>query len=156
MIGFNDHEWMLLNESTNSQIYSLLDRNFLKSSAIKVIPHVNSCVHKKECSHLKNEFDILSTIDHKNIVKPYEFMTSNQSCAMTTELAISDYSFFINKNKNYLKLNVVRDHFKQIAQALHHLHKMDIAHNDIKLENFLYFGNKILKISDFGFSIICK
>ena len=57
MIGFDDHEWMLLNESTNSQIYSLLDRNFLKSSAIKVIPHVNSCVPKKECSHLKNEFD---------------------------------------------------------------------------------------------------
>ena len=105
---------------------------------------------------MKNEFDILSDIDHTNIVKPIQFFSLDHSCSMTQELAISDYSFFLNKNKNYLKLGVVRDHFKQIAQALHYLHKMNIAHNDIKLENILYFGKKTLKISDFGYSRICK
>ncbi|CAF3711456.1 unnamed protein product [Rotaria sp. Silwood1] len=42
-----------------------------------------------------------------------------------------------------------------IAQAVYHLHAMDIAHRDLKAENFLLTNetdDAILKLSDFGFA----
>ena len=43
---------------------------------------------------------------------------------------------------------------KQIAQAIFYLHKMRIAHRDIKAENILINQNNEIKIIDLGLSIM--
>mmetsp|Transcript_55081 Transcript_55081/g.76385 ORF Transcript_55081/g.76385 Transcript_55081/m.76385 type:complete len:103 (+) Transcript_55081:132-440(+) len=69
---------------------------------------------------------------------------------MQQELALSDYRTFIGKNGQFLKLTVLAKHFLQIALAVHYLHGNNLAHNDLKLENYLYFGQQTLKLADFG------
>lgn len=39
----------------------------------------------------------------------------------------------------------------QVTSAIGYMHKMDIAHRDLKLENLLIDASKNVKICDFGF-----
>ena len=44
----------------------------------------------------------------------------------------------------------------QINAALRHLHKLDVAHRDLKPGNVLFAGDKWLKLCDFGFAKRCR
>jgi len=51
-------------------------------------------------------------------------------------------------------LNLVINIFKQMCEAVQELHLQNIAHMDIKFENFMYDkGNKTIYVIDFNFSI---
>lgn len=43
-----------------------------------------------------------------------------------------------------------RDLFRQMLSALGHLHGRDVAHRDVKLENWLTFPHRRIKLADFG------
>jgi serine/threonine protein kinase len=44
----------------------------------------------------------------------------------------------------------------QINAALAHLHRLDVAHRDLKPGNVLFAGDKWLKLCDFGFAKRCR
>ena len=51
-----------------------------------------------------------------------------------------------------MPLLLARSYAKQMVQAVSHIHEKKIAHQDIKLENFLVDVRYKLKLADFGFS----
>ena len=51
------------------------------------------------------------------------------------------------------KSNIFKKIFKQIFDAMNYIHKKNIAHRDIKLENILMTKNYEIKIIDFGFGM---
>ena len=60
------------------------------------------------------------------------------------------------KNKKYFSdedLNILKNIFKQIFEAMNYLHQNNISHRDIKMENILIKNNYEIKIIDFGFGL---
>ena len=112
---------------------------------------------KKRCVY--NEIKILKIINHKNIAKLYEVIKTDKQILIVQELVegISLRDYYNKEIRNQKGISIHKEYvfkniFKQIFDAMNYLHKKNIAHRDIKLENILMKKNYEIKIIDFGFA----
>ncbi|KAG1462275.1 hypothetical protein G6F46_003546 [Rhizopus delemar] len=114
--------------------------------AIKEIPRS----HKKQQNL---EIGILKELKpHKNIIQFFEIIEESNSIFLVMEMVqqgpvmdIVPYSFtkpYSNTQCKHL--------FKQLIDAIDHLHQQGILHGDIKPENILLTNNQTIKLIDFG------
>lgn len=114
---------------------------------------------------IESEIEILSNIDHKNIIKFYGYSYNKGIYYLKMEYCNGgDVYEYLKKNNSSDKnsFNGVSNKFlyefiKQTSDGLVYLHKNNIIHRDIKLHNVLMINDKkkndiIFKISDFGFA----
>ena len=123
----------------------------------------------KAKKYLDNEINILKEINHPNIVKLYEVKDTSNFFYLVTEYCNSGglqelLDNYIKKNKKPFPEEVVQYFMKQIVSAIYYLHKHNILHRDIKLDNILVHydseedkaKNNLLKakikLIDFGFA----
>ena len=113
---------------------------------------------KKKC--ILREIEILKKLNHPNIVKLYDTIISDKNILLIQELVngISLRDFYnkeIRNQKNISedKFKILTLIFKQIFSAFDYIHKKNIFHRDIKLENILLTKNYEIKIIDFGFGL---
>ena len=113
---------------------------------------------KKNCVY--KEIQILKKLKHKNIAKLIEVISTEKQILIVQELieGISLREYYNNEIRNQKgisihKENVFRIIFKQIFEAMNYIHKLGMAHRDIKLENILIKKNYEIKIIDFGFGM---
>ena len=113
---------------------------------------------KKKC--VSREIEILKRINHNNIAKLYDVITTDKQILILQELVIgiSLREYYNNEIRNQKgisehKSNIFKKIFKQIFDAMNYIHKKNIAHRDIKLENILMTKNYEIKIIDFGFGM---
>ena len=119
--------------------------------------------------YLDNEISILQEIEHPNIIKLIEVHETTQYIYLVMELCngggLSDcLEDHMKKNKKPFSEEIVQYLMRQIVSGLNYLHKKDILHRDIKLDNILVnFDNEEdrknrnmmkakVKIIDFGFA----
>ena len=109
---------------------------------------------------IKNEIEILKLINHKNIVKLIEDIKTNNQIIIVQEFVEgfslkNYYNKEIKGEKNISddKLKTLKIIFKQIFEAMNYLHKNNISHRDIKMENILMNNKYEVKIIDFGFGL---
>eukprot|EP00913_Durusdinium_trenchii_P021075 g19805.t2 len=103
---------------------------------------------------IANEIEILTKLDHPNVVKFYEFFEDRRSVLCVVELCRSgDFcSSLEGKSKD-----TVRVLFRDVMLGLAYLHSFGIAHRDLKPSNcVLTFNGKrdLAKIIDFGLGAI--
>ena len=133
--------------------YRISEKNKKKKFfAIKSIPMKNlSC----NINDFIKEVDIISTLDHPNIIKFYETFHDDYFFHIVMELCkgkeiihqMGNYGFIEEKKVTYIIFKVLL--------AIAHCHNRGVTHRDLKPENILFDSMKKdaeIKILDFGLS----
>ena len=131
------------------------DRNTKEMAAIK-------CVDRKKLSEedlamLRREVQILSSIEHPNVIKFKEFAENTSHCYLVMEPLMGGELFdrIVSMPDGHFSEKVAASLFMPLMSAVAHLHSLHIAHLDLKPENFLLVSSSpdsAIKIADFGFA----
>jgi len=130
----------------NEQGRSYAMKLFVKDDQQQVDKYFENEVKFSSLSHP----NILKIIHHEQNrkIKLQNFL--GKASIILSELApYGDFFNFVLKNKKHITEKLARTFFRQLIEGLEYLHKHNIAHLDIKLENLLIGENFILKIADF-------
>ena len=109
-------------------------------------------MNKSELMEFINEIDILRDLDHPNIVQLFEVYHQKRKIWIVTELCLGG-DLWSRANEN-TEADVV-DILSQITRAVTYMHKRNVCHRDIKMENILYSDSSptaTVKLIDFGLS----
>ena len=104
---------------------------------------------------LSREIEILSSVDHPNIIRYYETYSDERYFHIVTEyLSGGDLLAGMSRKLNYCEKDIAIV-INKLLTAISHIHSLGIVHRDLKPENIL-FENKSessdIKIIDFGVS----
>jgi len=131
-----------------------IDKKTGERVAIKVVN--KELVEREET--LNNEIEILSKVDHPNIVRMHAIFDTPEHLFIVMDLMeggelyeeIIQRSVFSEKEAAII--------VKQLLDALVYLHAQGIVHRDLKLENLLLSkkGELDVKLADFGLSRLFK
>ena len=102
---------------------------------------------------LDREIEILKKLKHPNIIQLYSVIETERQFLLIMEYIRGKelYQYILLKKK--ISEEEACFYFQQIISGIDYLHKLKIAHRDIKAENILIEQNtKIIKIVDFGLS----
>ncbi|KAH8039478.1 hypothetical protein HPB51_007380 [Rhipicephalus microplus] len=136
--GVTGHKVKRLDEKTTHQFFMQL------ASALAYL-------HKVDVAHrdLKCENVLLTTVD---VVKLTDFSFARYCSAYILEC------HFTREGQKVKRLDEKTTHqfFMQLASALAYLHKVDVAHRDLKCENVLLTTVDVVKLTDFSFARYCS
>ena len=98
---------------------------------------------------LKNEINVLRSLDHPNIIKAYEVYYGVRNIHLVMENCAGGDLFSKNPYSEQDANNITR----QILSALSYLHQNNVVHRDLKFENIMFESadrNSPIKLIDFG------
>ena len=145
-----------LGNGTYGVVYKAIKKSTEELRAIKKIKRINKDENLE--GKLIKEIDILKHLDHPNIMKIYEFYSSEKEYFIVSEYipggelfdAISQRKCFSESDAAFIMM--------QLIAAISYCHSRDIVHRDLKPENILINsieGDKFrVKIIDFGTALI--
>ena len=107
--------------------------------------------YKETKEKLKNEVEVLSKLHHPFINQILDNFETDTHFFIVMEYICGDLLSFIRK-RNKLNEQIAKMIFKQIIEGLKYIHKKNIIHRDIKLDNILIDTTNTVKICDFGVS----
>ncbi|XP_043938745.1 serine/threonine-protein kinase 33 [Protopterus annectens] len=107
---------------------------------------------------LEREVGILKQVNHEHIIHLEEVYETPKRMYLVTELCEGGELKEILQKKKYFTENETRHIIRSLAAAIAYLHKKDIVHRDLKLENILvkqieYIERELkldIKVTDFG------
>ena len=150
------HFQKVLNHGAFGQVKLYSDRIFSGTEyAVKCITKVHLKPHK--IHQIKNEIDILSSLDHPNIVTYFCTVEDNKNYYILMEyLSGKDLEKIFREDYNKITLNDIKFILYQVFSALSYIHSKNIVHRDIKPANLICVKNNDkfdLKLIDFGLSV---
>lgn len=115
--------------------------------------------NKSKASSLDNEVKLLKEVNHPNLIQLYEVLESAQNLYLIVELCEGGELGKYVKNFGVLPEATIKQILSKLVNALYYLHRMDVVHRDLKLENILLKNTPIsktdefdIRITDFGLS----
>ncbi|KAL5555680.1 hypothetical protein UlMin_037916 [Ulmus minor] len=111
--------------------------------------------HSRNC--LDCELSFLSSVNHPNIVRLFNFFQDNDCVFLVLEFCVGgNLASYIHQHGR-VQEQIARRFMQQLGAGLEILQKHHIIHRDLKPENILLSGSEsdlVLKIADFGLSRI--
>lgn len=127
----------------------VLDGSNHKWYALKSI--IISRVSKEFLDELRNEIEILRSLDHPNIVKAYEVYESKINLYVVMQYCSGGDLYSRVPYSEDESADIVR----KLLSAVAHMHKHNVCHRDIKFENVMFESEDPgadIKLIDFGLS----
>ena len=146
-----------ITRGTYSKIYTVQNKSNLKIYICKEILKTKV----SDLLKFKNEINVLSKMDHPNIIRLYEIFEDDRHISLIMEFCTGGELFKkIQERAEQDKAFSEKEAaviFKQLMSAVSYCHSQGICHRDLKPENII-FANKNedspIKIIDFGLSKI--
>ena len=104
----------------------------------------------KSFKNFIKEHDLLSYLNHPNIVKTYGIFIGNEENPASILLEYCDTDLNTAMKENKLSKINISFYIYQIAEGMKYVHFKDIIHKDLKPGNILICKNDLVKICDFG------
>jgi serine/threonine protein kinase len=145
----------LIRSGTTTQVWEALRTSDRERVALKVLlREVRD--NKAEVDALVNEAKVGKSLDHKNVIKIYDFQNEHGLPFISMEL------FNVRNLKIELRERPVEIAAKlsqiiqQCAEGLQHLHDRGWVHCDVKPDNFLVNEEGVVKLIDFSIAVPAK
>ncbi|XP_072340245.1 phosphorylase b kinase gamma catalytic chain, skeletal muscle/heart isoform-like isoform X2 [Scyliorhinus torazame] len=101
----------------------------------------------------QKEIEILKVVSgHPSIITLIDFFTSETVTFLVFDLMKRGELFDYLTHKVVLSEKETRNVMRELLEAIHYLHKLNIVHRDIKTENILLDDQVHVRLSDFGFA----
>lgn len=115
--------------------------------AIKAISRIDSTI-----TEVTKEIEILTEVDHPNIVKYFNHYLSDKYLYVVMEYCEGEELFAKIAERKKFPESKVRAIMEKLLRVINHCHYHDIIHCDLKPENIICSSENILKVIDFGLS----
>ena len=126
-----------------------------KSKAFAIKSIEKSKITKEYFESLVKEVEILSSLDHPNIIKFYETYNDEYYFHIVMELCTGKEVIERLLEDGHISEYIVSQIIFKLTQAIKYCHSLGITHRDIKPENILFETNEAnsqIKLIDFGLS----
>ncbi|KFH62857.1 HAL protein kinase [Podila verticillata NRRL 6337] len=100
------------------------------------------------------EYTLGSTFHHPNIIETVDIVKEDGSFYEVMEYA--KYELFSAVMEGDMGRDEIACCFHGVVEGVAYLHEMGVAHRDLKLDNCVMNEDGIVKIIDFGCSMVCK
>ncbi|CAH1109620.1 unnamed protein product [Psylliodes chrysocephalus] len=148
------HMGKVIGKGTYSKVCLAINPVTQKKVACKIINKKSSGDEYIQ-KFLPRELKIISFIDHPNIVSFYKVVQSPHNVYVFMDYCkYGDLLEYIREHGAFTE-EKTRILFKQVLEAVHYLHCLDVAHRDIKCENIFLVSTNRVKLGDFGFARYC-
>ena len=105
---------------------------------------------------VQNEIEVLSKLNHKNIIKYLGSYVKGYKLNLVLEYCIGGSLYKLLEVYRNFKETIIRKYTVQILEGIEYLHSHNIMHKDIKCANILINRDGVCKLSDFGGAKIIK
>ena len=143
-----------LGTGTMGVVYLAQDIDLDEKVALKVMQ--KEFFEDIEGLNVKEEIKLARKITHRNIVRTFDFGSSEKEIYITMEYVQGYDLVSLIKKKGALDINIGVAIMKQICSAMIAAHQMGIIHRDLKPGNMIINRQGILKIMDFGLAMQVK
>lgn len=141
-----------IGEGGSAKVYKVKQKS---SGQIRAMKEVDKS-KLPDIKYFKNEINILSMLDHPNILRLFEIFEDQKKFYLIMELCTGG-NLLSRMSKNHYREKEAAKLMEQIISAVAYCHEKGICHRDLKPQNILFCDetpNSLLKIVDFGISKI--
>ncbi|CAG4937365.1 unnamed protein product [Colias eurytheme] len=143
-----------IGQGTYGNVYLCEKRKDKELTIVKDIElNIKIPAHNKD---IANEVNILSSMNHPNVIKFYNCYYVENHVLISMEYATSGNlaEYMYQRCPKLIKQQEILFFFCQVLLGVHYIHSLDIIHRDLKAENILLTGENgvLVKIGDFGIS----
>ena len=100
--------------------------------------------------HTNNELAFATKINHPSILSPIDAYSSKNQIHIVYKYAANGELFNYLKQFGHLPTRIAKNYAHQLIDAVAEIHKAQVCHRDLKLENIVLNADFKIQIIDFG------